>query len=109
VSGGNPDHDAVLAGAARVRVHVPAGSPVALVERVVRSQLPAPVVAEVSVASPGFVATVLRVGVDTVLRPPDRATVGAVVLGQQGVVAAGRAGTAEWVLGRPGAFVAARN
>ena len=108
-SGGNPDHDAVLFGAFRIRVHVPAGADTALVDRVVRSQLPAHVVAEVSASSAGFVATVLRVGVDTVLRPPGASVVGAVALGRGGLVATGRAGTAERVLGRPGAFAAGRN
>ena len=89
-SEGNPDHDAVLFGASRIRVHVPAGTDTALVARVVRRQLPAHVVAEVSAATAGFVATVLRLGVDTVLTTPNPAIVGAASLGRVGVVAPGR-------------------
>jgi hypothetical protein len=88
-------------GESRVRVHVPAGTDTALVGRVVRSQLPAHVVAEVRVATAGFVATVLRLGVDTVLQPPDPAVVGGVALGRRGLVAVGRGAAAERVVGRP--------
>lgn len=110
-SDGNPDHDAILSGAHRIRVHVPAGTNAELVRRVVRSQIPANVVADVEVATAGFTTTSLRLGIDTVLLAPDPAVVGAVSLGRRGVVGAGRAGTAELVVGRPiyrGAAVAER-
>jgi phage tail-like protein len=104
-SEGNPDEDAILAGAHRIRVHVPAGTDAALVTRVVRSQIPAHVLADVRVASAGFVATTLRLGVDTVLRSPDPAIVGGITLGRRGVVANGhRAGT-DWWAGKPFAAV----
>ena len=104
-SEGNPDHDAVRYGASQVRVHVPAGTDTALVARVLGSQLPAHVVADVVAAPPGFTATVLRLGVDTVLTPPTRTVVGEVALGRGAVVAAGLAGDCptgpDLVVGRP--------
>ena len=68
---------------------VPAGSPRALVERVVRSQTPAHVVATVRMRAPGFVLTDLRVGIDTVLTDPPAAVVGGLRLGRGGVLARG--------------------
>lgn len=104
-SEGNPDHDAITYGASQVRVHVPAGTDTSLVSRVLASQLPAHVVADVVAAPPGFTATVLRLGVDTVLTPPARTVVGSVALGRGAVVAAGRVGECpagpDRVIGRP--------
>ena len=90
VSRGNPDDDGRLWGSSRVVVTVPAGSPRALVERVVRSQTPAHVVATVRMRAPGFVLTDLRVGIDTVLTDPPAAVVGGLRLGRGGVLARGR-------------------
>jgi phage tail-like protein len=100
-SEGNPDHDAILFGASRVRVHVPAGTDRELVARVLRSQLPAHIVADVVSSRAGFSATVLRLGIDTVLTPPEPAVVGSGSLGRSGVVAPGRAAGADLVVGRP--------
>jgi phage tail-like protein len=108
-SEGNPDHDAAVFGASRVRVHVPAGTDTALVARVVGHQLPAHVVAEISSAPAGFVATVLRLGVDTALTAPDPAVVGASALGRVGVVAGGRTAATGRVVGRPVARAAGWN
>jgi phage tail-like protein len=98
---GNPDDDARLAGANRIVVTVGSGSPRALVERVVRSQVPAHVVPTVRIADPGFVLTQLRVGVDTVLLAPGPAVVGSVRLGREGVLRGGRAPSCLAVVGRP--------
>jgi phage tail-like protein len=97
---GNPDLDAMTAGAHRIRVHVPAGTDTALVARVVRSQIPAHVVFSVRAATAGFVASTLRLGVDTVLTTPAPAAVGDVALGRRGVVGAGRRAGAALVVGR---------
>jgi phage tail-like protein len=105
-SGGNPDHDAIRFGESRIRVHVPAGTDAALASRVVRSQVPAHVIAEVRVAPAGSVATVLRLGIDTVLQPPDPAVVGGTTLGRRGLVGVGRGAAAERVVGRPAAAAA---
>jgi phage tail-like protein len=100
---GNPDDDAVLAGAHRIRVHVRPGSDgpvdVALVERVVRSQSPAHLAATVRVARPGFVAGLLHAGVDTALLAPDPAVLSRVVLGRAGVLRRGRTPAAVTVAG----------
>jgi phage tail-like protein len=103
-SAGNPDDDAIHYGASRVRVHLPAGTGAALrglVARVVRSQLPADVVADVVVARPGLTATVMWLGVDTVLTPPPELVVGNATLGGGAVVAGGRVAGADRVVGRP--------
>jgi len=97
---GNPDHDALLAGAHRIRVHVPAGTDTSLVARVVRSQIPAHVVADVEAATAGFVATTLRLGIDTTLSPPASAVVGDMTLGRRGVVSGGRAEGVTFLVGR---------
>jgi phage tail-like protein len=97
---GNPDHDALLAGAHRIRVHVPAGTDTSLVARVVRSQIPAHVVADVEAATAGFVATTLRLGIDTTLSPPASAVVGDTALGRRGVVSGGRAEGVPYLVGR---------
>ena len=80
---------------------VPPGSPRALVERVVRSQTPAHVVATVRMRAPGFVLTDLRVGIDTVLTQPPPAVVGDTRLGRGGVLARGRACGALAIVGGP--------
>ena len=98
---GNPDDDARLAGANRIVVTAATGSPRPLVERVVRSQVPAHVVASVRVPDPGFVLTQLHVGVDTVLVAPGPAVVGSVRLGREGVLRGGRAPSCGAVVGRP--------
>jgi phage tail-like protein len=100
-SGGNPDHDAVLAGAHRIRVHVPAGADAGLVGRVVRSQIPAHVVPTVTAAVPGLVAGILHVGIDTVLTAPAPAVVGSTALGRSGVVRSGRSCATGAVVGQP--------
>jgi phage tail-like protein len=97
---GNPDHDALLAGAHRIRVHVPAGTDSSLVARVVRSQIPAHVVADVASATAGFVATTLRLGIDTTLSPPASAVVGDTALGRRGVVSGGRVEGVTFLVGR---------
>jgi len=97
---GNPDEDALLAGAHRIKVHVPPGSDIPLVSRVVRSQIPAHVVVTVEAATTGFVATTLRLGIDTTLTPPESAVVGDVALGRRGVVTAGRARGVPFLVGR---------
>ncbi len=102
---GAPDLDAVLAGAYRIRVHVPAGTDTGLVEKVVRSQIPAHVVCSVEAAAAGLAATTMRLGIDTTLLPPAAAVVGDLSLGRRGVVRAGRAAGTPLVVGRP---VAAR-
>jgi phage tail-like protein len=98
---GNPDDDARLAGANRIRVHVAAGAPRDLVERVVRSQTPAHVLARVHASEPGFALSRLRLGVDTVLLAPAPAVAGRVRLGREGVLRGGRAARATAVVGRP--------
>jgi phage tail-like protein len=98
-SGGDPDLDAVRAGAHRVVVHLPAADSAghrvdtALVSRVVRSQTPAHIATTVAVAriGSGLIAGLARVGVDTTLAAPDPAVVGHIGLGRHGVVASGRA------------------
>jgi phage tail-like protein len=97
---GNPDLDAVLAGAHRIRVHVPSGTDTALVARVVRSQIPAHVVFRVEAATPGFVAGTVRLGIDTVLSSPASAVVGDAVLGRRGMVSAGLAAGSALLVGR---------
>jgi len=94
-----PDDDAVLAGASRIRVHTGPGTDRALVERVVRSQSPAHVVATVHVATPGFAAGLMRAGIDTVLVPPEPAVLGRAVLGRRGVLRRGRSPAAARVAG----------
>jgi phage tail-like protein len=103
-SRGNPDDDALLAGAHRLTVHVPAGTDTALVGRVVRSQIPAHVVSRVHAATAGFVATTLRVGIDTTIVPPAPAVVGEAALGRRGVLGVGAGGTLEvpFLVGRDG-------
>jgi phage tail-like protein len=98
---GNPDDDARLWGANRIVVTVPAGSPRALLERVVRSQTPAHVVATVRMRDPGLVLTDPRVGVDTVLVAPGPAVVGELRLGRGGVLRRGRARASLAIVGRP--------
>jgi phage tail-like protein len=98
---GNPDDDARLAGANRIVVTAATGSPRPLVERVVRSQVPAHVVPTVRVPDPGFVLTELHVGVDTVLLAPGPAVVGSVRLGHEGVLRGGRMPSCLPVVGRP--------
>ena len=101
ISRGNPDDDGRLWGASRIVVTVPAGSPRELVERVVRSQTPAHVVATVRMRAPGFALTDLRVGIDTVLTDPPPAVVGGLQLGRGGVLARGRACGSLAVVGAP--------
>jgi phage tail-like protein len=81
-AGGNPDDDARLWGANRLRVHVGPGAERALVERVVRSQTPAHVATSVHVAEPGLVLSDLRVGIDTVLVGPGPLVAGQARLGR---------------------------
>ena len=97
---GNPDLDAVLAGAHRIRVHVPGGTDIALVARVVRSQIPAHVVFSVGAATAGFVASTLHLGIDTVLTSPASAVVGEAVLSRRGVVSTGLAAGSALLVGR---------
>lgn len=99
---GNPDEDALLSGAHRIKVHVPAGTDTSLVSRVVRSQIPAHIVFKVEAATAGFVATTLRLGIDTILTAPAPAVIGDVALGRRGVVPAGRAGEVPFLVGRTG-------
>jgi phage tail-like protein len=101
ISRGNPDDDARLAGAHRIVVSVGAGSDRALVERVVRSQTPAHVVATLRVHKPGFVLTDLRLGIDTVLVSPGPAVTGAIRLGRGGVLQRGRTSPSLAVVGGP--------
>jgi phage tail-like protein len=101
ISRGNPDDDARLAGAYRIVVTVGPGTNRALVERIVRSQAPAHVVATVRVHEPGFVLTERRVGIDTVLVAPAPAVVGAIRLGRGGVLRRGRASSSLAVVGKP--------
>jgi phage tail-like protein len=101
-SRGNPDDDALLAGAHRLTVHVPPGTDTALIGRVVRSQIPAHVVPRVQAASAGFVATTLRVGIDTTIVSPAPAVVGEATLGRRGVVGAGRVSDVPFLVGRGG-------
>jgi phage tail-like protein len=100
ISRGTPDDDARLAGAHRIVVSVGPRVDRALVERVVRSQTPAHVVATVRMHEPGFVLTELRLGVDTVLLAPAPAVVGTTRLGRGGVLRRGRASTLA-VVGQP--------
>jgi phage tail-like protein len=82
VSDGDPDLDAVRSGEHRIRVHVPAldedGHRVDLdvVTRVVRSQTPAHIAISVSRARPGMAVVAARLGIDTVLLPPEPAVIG---------------------------------
>jgi phage tail-like protein len=101
ISRGDPDDDARLAGAHRIVVSVAPGSDRALVERVVRSQTPAHVVATVRMRAPGFVLTDLRLGIDTVLAAPAPAVVGAIRLGRGGVLRRGRTSPSLAVVGAP--------
>lgn len=101
VGDGDPDLDAVRAGAFRIRVHLPSltedGGRVdpLLAERVVRSQTPAHLATSLSTPRSGFVAGRIRLGVDTVLTAPPRTVLGGtgpgrIGLGRTGVVAPGR-------------------
>lgn len=99
-SGGDPDHDAVLSGAGRLRVFVGLGADLDVATRVVRSQSPAPVLVSVRAARPGFVVGGLRVGVDTMLTSPAPAVVGSVVLRRSGVLGGGRHGPGITIVGR---------
>jgi phage tail-like protein len=101
IADGDPDLDAVRAGAHRIRVHVPPLTDdgerldVALVTRVVRSQTPAHLATAVAASRPGFVTGRVRLGVDTVLTAPQPAVLTRtgprrVGLGRTGVVARGR-------------------
>jgi phage tail-like protein len=101
VARGNPDDDARLSGSNRIVVTIPSGSPRALVERVVRSQTPAHVVATVRMRKPGFVLIDPRLGIDTVLLAPEPAVVGAMRLGRGGVLRRGRASASLAILGKP--------
>jgi phage tail-like protein len=101
VSRGNPDDDARLWGANRIVVSVPAGSPRALVERVVRSQTPAHVVATVRMRAPGFVLTDPLLGIDTVLVDPAPVVVSEVRLGRGRVLGRGRACASTAIVGKP--------
>jgi len=101
ISRGNPDDDARLAGAHRIVVTIAPGNDRALVERVVRSQTPAHVVATVHMREPGFVLTDLRLGIDTVLTSPAPAVLGAIRLGRGGVLRRGRASSSLAVIGEP--------
>ncbi len=100
VGGGDPDLDAVRAGAHRIRVHLPPltedGRPVdvALTERVVRSQTPAPLAISLSRPRLGYLTGLVRLGIDTVVTSPAPAVIGATgpgrpVLGRSSVVARG--------------------
>lgn len=97
---GNPDDDARLAGVNRIRVHVGPHARRALVERVVRSQVPAHVAVGVHAPRSGLVLTRLRLGLDTVLTAPPPAVVGELRL-RRGVLRRGRASRAEAVVGGP--------
>jgi phage tail-like protein len=101
ISRGSPDDDARLWGASRIVVTIPAGSPLELVQRVVRSQTPAHVVATVRMRAPGFVLTDLRVGIDTLLSDPPPAVVGRLRLGRGGVLARGHACGSLAIVGAP--------
>ena len=101
ISRGNPDDDGRLWGSSRIVVTIPAGSPRELVERVVRSQTPAHVVATVRMRAPGFVLTDPRIGIDTVLTDPPPAVVGDLRLGGRGVLARGRACASLAIVGGP--------
>jgi phage tail-like protein len=101
ISRGNPDDDARLWGSGRIVVTVPPESPRALVERVVRSQTPANIVATVRMRAPGFVLTDPRVGIDTVLVGPEPAVVGQLRLGRGGVLRRGRAVPTLAIVGKP--------
>jgi phage tail-like protein len=111
VGEGDPDLDAVRAGAHRIRVHLPPltddGQRVdtALVGRVVRSQTPAHLATSLSTPRPGFVTGRVRLGVDTVLTAPPPAVLtrtgpGRIGLGRTGVVARGRRGGLPVPVGR---------
>ncbi len=101
VARGNPDDDARLAGAHRVVVTVGPGTDRALVERVVRSQTPAHVIATVRMREPGFVLTELALGLDTVLLAPPPTVVGTSRLGRVTVLRPGRASSSLAVVGKP--------
>jgi phage tail-like protein len=101
ISRGNPDDDARLAGAHRIVVSAGPGTDRELLERVVRSQTPAHVVATVRIHEPGFVLTDLRLGIDTVLVSPGPAVTGAIRLGRGGVLRHGRASSSLAVVGGP--------
>jgi phage tail-like protein len=100
VGDGDPDLDAVRAGAHRIRVHLPPLTDdglrvdAALVARVVRSQTPAHLATSLSAPRPGFVTGRVRLGVDTVLTAPPPAVLtrtgpGRIGLGRTGVIARG--------------------
>lgn len=108
---GDPDLDAVRAGAHRIRVHVPPltddGQRVdaALVARVVRSQTPAHLATALSAPRPGFVTGRVRLGVDTVLTAPPPAVLtrtgpGRIGLDRTGVVSRGRRRGLSTLVGR---------
>jgi phage tail-like protein len=101
ISRGNADDDARLAGAHRIVVSAATGSDRALLERVVRSQTPAHVVATVRINEPGFVLTELLLGIDTLLAAPEPAVVGTSRLGRVGVLRPGRAASSLAVVGKP--------
>ena len=95
--GGNPDLDAVHAGAHRIRVLGRAPSTTsgkrvdpALVARVARSQTPANIAVSVVTSSPGARVGGQRVGIDTVLLGPDPAVVGGAVWAAAARVASSR-------------------
>jgi phage tail-like protein len=101
VGDGDPDLDAVRAGAHRIRVHLPPltddGQRVdaALVARVVRSQTPAHLATALTAPRPGFVTGRVRLGVDTVLTAPlpavlSRTGPSRIGLGRTGVISRGR-------------------
>jgi phage tail-like protein len=96
---GNPDDDAVLAGAHRIRVQAAPGADAELVTRVARALAPAHLAVTVRVARPGFAAGLLHAGVDTVLLPPEPAVVGRAALGRLGVLRRGRTPTCARVAG----------
>lgn len=117
--GGDPDLDAVRAGAHRLVVHLPShtvdGRPVntavvALATRVVRSQTPALLATQVTRPRPGgLVAGLIRLGVDTVPAMPALAVVGRLGLGRGSALAAGRAAGLPALAGRLVAGAAARS
>jgi len=118
---GNPDDDAVLASAHRIRVHLANGGDGGLAglaaagagtggtatvdavtaARVARAVAPAHLVVSVRVTEPGFVAGLMLAGLDTVLLPQRSAVAGQVVLGRCGVVARGRTPATVRVAGPP--------
>jgi phage tail-like protein len=109
-AGGDPDQDAVRAGAHRLVVHLPShtvdGHPVdtavvALATRVVRSQSPALLATHVTRSRPGgLVAGLVRLGVDTVPATPAPTVVGRLGLGRGAALARGRAAGLPALAGR---------